>query len=348
MSINSYNGKKIKNRFLCSVCIANFNGEQFLEKCINSVLIQEGVSGPVEIIIHDDASTDNSVSLIQSRYSQVRLIASDKNVGFCVSNNRMVTVARGIFILLLNNDAILHKDALKTMIDASEKIGDGILGLPQYDADSGELIDFGSVFDPFLNPIPNKDVFRQDVGMVIGACLWLPKTLWDELGGFPEWFGSLAEDMYLCCFARLKGYPVQVNFSSKFHHWVGKSIGGGKIINNKLSTTLTRRALSERNKLFVMLICYPFFFAILIIPTHLFLLIAEGLLLSVIKRDKRIWLQIYWFCIKEIWIKRRLWLKQRRMVQNVRRCSTRVFMATFTLLPHKIRMLFVHGIPDVH
>ena len=35
--------------------------------------------------------------------------------------------------------------------------------------------------------------------MVIGACLWIPQGLWTELGGFPEWFESIAEDMYLCC-----------------------------------------------------------------------------------------------------------------------------------------------------
>ena len=50
--------------------------------------------------------------------------------------------------------------------------------------------------------------------MVIGACLWIQKGLWEELGGFPEWFGSIAEDMYLCCRARLAGYkrPREVHF----------------------------------------------------------------------------------------------------------------------------------------
>jgi GT2 family glycosyltransferase len=346
MVSNTYCDKVSEGGYLCSVCIANYNGERFLAKCIDSVLQQEGLSGPVEIIIHDDASTDNSVSLIKSRYSQVKLIVSDQNVGFCVSNNRMAAVAQGTFILLLNNDAVLHKDALKTLYNASKKFGDGIFGLPQYDADTGELIDIGSIFDPFLNPIPNKDRNRQDVGMVIGACLWLPKTLWDDLGGFPEWFGSLAEDMYLCCLARLKGYPVQV-VSSKFYHWVGRSIGGGKVINSKLSTTLSRRSMSERNKSFVMLICYPASMAILLVPLHLVLLVVEGLLLSAIKRDKRIWLQIYWYCLKEIWKKRLFWVEQRKIVQHARLCSTRNFLSTFTALPHKIRMFFLHGIPDV-
>jgi GT2 family glycosyltransferase len=330
---------------LCSVCIANYNGESFIEQCINSILRQKGFPGEIEIIVHDDASTDGSVALIKSRYPQVRLLPSQKNKGFCISNNRMVAAAHGKFILLLNNDAHLAANALKTLYDASIMYGDGIYGLPQYNVATGDLIDMGSVFDLFLNPVPNTDADRDEVGMVIGACLWLPKKLWDTLGGFPEWFGSLAEDMYLCCFARLMGFPVKIIPSSRFYHWVGKSLGGGKILNNMLSTTFSRRAMSERNKCFVMLACYPAVMAWFIIPWHFILLIIEGILLTIIKIDNRVWLQIYWLCLKGIWEKRTLWLKQRRIVQHARLCSSSQFLSTFTLVPHKMRMLLTHGLP---
>ncbi len=336
------------NSPLCSVCVANYNGEHFIEKCIDSILKQENVPGTIEIIVHDDASTDDSVTLIQSRYPEIRLILSKQNLGFCTSNNRMVALAKGKFILLLNNDAILHADALRTLYNAALIYGDGIYGLPQYDASTGELIDIGSILDPFLNPIPNKNSERSDVGMVIGACLFLPKHLWETLGGFPEWFGSLAEDMYICCYARLRGLHVKAISTSGFDHWVGKSLGGGKILSNrKLSTNLSRRSMSERNKTFVMVICYPSFFAYILIPLHLLLLTFEGLLLTAIKKDKRIWSQVYWFCLKEIWGKRVLWMEQRRKVQATRVCSTYTFLETFTLLPHKMRMLSIHGLPDL-
>lgn len=332
---------------LCSVCIANYNGEDFIEQCINSVLQQENFPGSVEIIIHDDASIDNSVSLIETRYPQVCLLLSKYNVGYCISNNKMVSIAQGKFILLLNNDAVLYPNALKSLYDASQEYGEGIYGLPQYDAATGELIDIGSTFDLFLNPIPNKNPHRDSVGMVIGACLWLPRNLWDNLGGFPEWFGSLAEDMYLCCLARLKGNPVKVISTSKFSHWVGRSIGGGKVLKHRLSTTLTRRAMSERNKTFVMLICYPQPIVWLIIPVHLIILAIEGILITMVKNDKRIWLQIYWFCLKEVWNNRVLWVKQRRAVQGVRQCNTCEFLSPFTLLPHKVKMFVMHGMPDI-
>ncbi len=338
---------ELKKKLLCSICVANYNGVDFLSSCLDSIFKQD-FDGSYEVLVHDDASTDDSVALIKARYPQVQLLVSNQNIGFCVSNNRMVAAAQGDFILLLNNDAVLHTDALKTLYAASAVHGKGIYGLPQYDAASGKLIDIGSIFDPFLNPIPIKNLEKSDVGMIIGACLWLPKSLWDELDGFPDWFGSLSEDMYLCCLARLKGFPVKAISESGFDHWVGKSLGGGKVLNNKrLSTTLTRRAMSERNKTFVMLICYPSLVACLFIPLHLFLLAIEGLLLSAIKRDKRIWLRVYWFSFKEIWRKRLLWLRQRRVVQHGRVCSTRSFMLPITFLPHKLRMLLKYGFPDV-
>ena len=192
---------------VCSICIANYNGAAVIGPCLESIYNQD-FHLPLEIIIHDDASTDTSVDFIRNRFPDVTLIVSESNVGYCVSNNRMVSRARGRYILLLNNDAVLHRDAVRTLYNHAERHpGPAILGLPQYDMQTGELIDRGSLFDPFLNPVPNLDPGRTDVGMVMGACLWIPKALWEELGGFPEWFGSLAEDLYLCCLARLRGFP---------------------------------------------------------------------------------------------------------------------------------------------
>ncbi|MGH8213193.1 MAG: glycosyltransferase family 2 protein, partial [Rhodanobacteraceae bacterium] len=82
----------------CSVCIANYNGAHMLAECIDSVLAQEG-EVPLEIIVHDDASTDNSIELLRNRYPQVEILASNDNVGFCVGNNRMVAHARGEYVL---------------------------------------------------------------------------------------------------------------------------------------------------------------------------------------------------------------------------------------------------------
>ena len=190
---------------MISVCIANYNGIGMIDACIDSVRRQD-CAATVEIIVHDDASTDGSVAHIRSCHPGVRLIEGAANAGFCVANNRMAAAAQGEYLLLLNNDATLMPGALEALIDESGRLGrHAVLTLPQYDAETDELLDMGSMLDLFLNPVPNRDPARGEVGTVHGACLWIPKSLWQELGGFPEWFGSVAEDLYLCCRARLAG-----------------------------------------------------------------------------------------------------------------------------------------------
>jgi GT2 family glycosyltransferase len=332
---------------VCSICIANYNGEAVIGPCLESIYNQD-FHLPLEIIIHDDASTDNSVELIRNRFPDVTLIESESNVGYCVSNNRMVSRARGRYILLLNNDAALHRDSVRTFYDhAKQHSRPAILGLPQFDMQTGELIDRGSLFDPFLNPVPNFDSGRTDVGMVMGACLWIPKGLWDELGGFPEWFGSLAEDLYLCCLARLRGYSVTVLPESGYDHWVGRSFSGGKVVWNALRTSYQRRSLSERNKTFTMLICYPPPAAFVLIPLHLLVLAAEGLILSVLKRSKRVFSDIYWFSLGSVWREKGRLAQLRRSAQSSRRIPCRSFFSVHTPMPHKLSMLLRYGLPGI-
>ena len=194
-----------------------------------------------------DASSDDS-TLIERDFPCVRLIRSESNVGFCVANNRMVEAAKGDYVLLLNNDAEVSHDALRVLMAEAQSLGrPAILSLPQHDYLSGEVIDRGCLLDPFFNPVPNLDQDRKDVAMVIGACLWLPKGLWTELGGFPEWFGSIGEDLYLCCRARLAGYSVLVTGGSGYRHRVGRSFGGGVVRPGHMVSTQSAH-MSERNK----------------------------------------------------------------------------------------------------
>lgn len=339
--------KKLKKRISCSVCIANYNGINVIGSCINSVLDQD-INLPYEVIIHDDASTDDSVSFIKKHYPEIRLIESSVNVGFCVSNNRMANQAHGDFLLILNNDAVLHKDALRTLYNYSNRqTVPGIIGLPQYDIQTGKLIDIGSFLDPFLNPIPNLNKKKQKVATIIGACLWVPKSLWQEIGGFPEILHTLSEDIFLCSVARIKGYSVTALAESGFDHWVGYNLSGRKLKKGGLHTTFYRRSLTERNKSFVMFICYPSPAIYLLFPIHIFLLITEGMLLTLIKKDLRIWSEIYCSCMKSLWKERKCLLSMRSEIQSQSRISCRGFFSVFTFLPHKLRMLLKYGLPKL-
>lgn len=332
---------------LCSVCIANYNGIGLIDDCIGSVLAQE-VGAAVEIIVHDDASEDGSAAYIRERYPQVRLIESRDNVGFCVSNNRMAQAAQGRYLLLLNNDAALLPGALAALAARAESLDEpAILGLPQYDADGGKLIDLGSMLDPFLNPIPNLKLETREVATTIGACLWLPRSLWQELDGFPDWFGSIAEDTFLCCKARLYGYKVIALAESGFRHHVGKSLGGGKVRSDRLQTRMSRRRLSERNKNFVIAMTYPAPILQLVLPLHVLLLLAEGLALSLMLFNARLLPHVYLASIGALWSHRDAIRRERKAVQSRRRIGRLAFFSAFCLLPQKLNLLFKYGLPRI-
>lgn len=332
---------------MVSVCIANYNGMAVIDDCLRSVCEQDG-SISLEILVHDDASSDGSAAYIRDRYPDVKLIESTDNVGFCIANNRMVAKAKGKYLMLLNNDAALFPDALQSLLSEANRLNrPAILGLPQYDANSGELVDIGSLFDPFLNPVPNLDPVRAEVGMLIGACLWIPKVLWKEMGGFPEWFGSIAEDMFLCCRARLAGHPIRALSISGYRHWQGKTFGGNRVIKGKLDTTFRRRSLSERNKTFVMVITYPLVHLLFVFPLHLLLIVLEGLVVSALKRDACVWRIIYAPVFPALWHERFRLFHLRRDIQRARNITVKEWLSAFAVTPYKIVMLIRHGLPEL-
>jgi GT2 family glycosyltransferase len=332
---------------ICSICIANYNGMGIIDSALLSVMTQD-CDFPIEIIVHDDASTDDSVDFIRGNFPDIKLIASDVNVGFCVSNNRMVSKARGEYILLLNNDIVLLPNAIRTLYkEARRQDNPAILGLPQYNFFSGNLIDRGSLFDPFMNTVPNLNSKIDDVGMIIGACFWIPRALWDILGGFPEWFHTLGEDMFLCCLTRIRGYPVKIIHASGFRHRVGNSLGGGKVVAGRLSTIKKRRTFSERNKSFVMALTYPAPFFQLIFPLHLVLLLVEGVLLCFVKKDLNLLRSVYISCIRSLWHERKRLYNLRKNIQASRRISPFRFFSPFTPTPYKLLMLIKHGVPEI-
>ena len=331
---------------LVSVCIANYNGVDVLGDCIASVVAQQG-DASVEIIVHDDASTDGSVAWIRGHHPGVELLAADQNAGFCVSNNRMAAQARGEYLLLLNNDAALHPGALQALLSEAIRIaGDAILTLPQYDWATGALVDRGCLLDPFFNPVPNLNPARRDVAYVIGACLWIPRRLWHELGGFPEPFGSIAEDLYLCGAARLRDLPVRCVDGSGYRHRQGASFGGNRA-DGGLRTTYRRRALSERNKTWVMLACTPGWVVWPLLALHLSLLYAEGAVVSALRWDGRLWREVYRPILPGVLAPGAEWKALRRSLQAARRTTQRRWWRAITWMPRKLVLLVRYGLPEL-
>jgi GT2 family glycosyltransferase len=331
---------------VCTVCIANYNGANLLPDCLDSVLAQQG-GHCIEIIVHDDASTDHSLDLLKQRYPQIDVIASPENVGFCVSNNRMVARARGTYVLLLNNDAALAPDAIQCLLDEASSIGKPtILTLPQLDWESGKLVDRGCLLDPFCNPIPNLDPSLDDVAYVIGACLWCPRTAWPELGGFPEWMGSIGEDLYLCGVARLHGMPVRSLRHSYYRHRQGATFGGNRA-NAGLSTSIRRRKLSERNKTSALIILTPSILMWPLLFAHLMTLHLEGIVLTLLRRDLQLWREIYSPALLTPFVERKTLFARRKQIQSIRKISAARWFMTVRWKLWKLVLLQRHGIPSI-
>lgn len=327
-----------------SVCIANYNGREVLAECLASVFAQR-INGMLEVIVHDDASTDNSFELVGT-YPNAHLIRSESNVGYCASNNRMASAATGRYLLLLNNDAILLPNALQCLLDTARSAVDvGICSLAQYDYRTGAMIDCGMTLDPFLNPVPVLPESGAQPVMAIGACLFIRKSLWETIGGFPEWYGSLAEDMFLCLYARILGYRVAIASQSGFKHHLGHSFGGGKETPRGLSSTYRRRQLSERNKTFNMFLFYPTLALAVILPVHSVLLLLEGLAFAAHDRSLKPLSLIYVPALSSLITRFRELLKLRSAIQSFRRTDMRTFFRSFDCRPRKLIMLLRHGWP---
>jgi GT2 family glycosyltransferase len=329
------------------VCIANFDGEALLPGCIDSVLAQDS-GAAIELLVHDDASRDGSVALLRARYPYVHVLASEENVGFCIGNNRMVEAANGEFVLLLNNDATLQPDAIRQLLaDAERHATPAILTLPQYDWATGTLVDRGCLLDPFCNPIPNLDATRIDVAYVIGACLWCPREAWHALGGFPEWMESLAEDLYLCGAARLRGVSVRALSTSGYRHRQGATFGGNRAGTDGLQTSVKRRRLSERNKTRALFILTPGLAMWPLLVAHLVTLAVEGLVLSLLRRDAILWRAVYGPAIATPFREASFLVPLRREVQATRVISVARWFSVVRWQLRKVALLARYGVPSV-
>jgi len=99
---------------LVSVVVPNYNGARFLPRCLDALSAQ--VYPSREVIVVDDASTDEGPDLVRRGHPQFTLLALEQNRGFCGACNAGVAAARGEYVALVNNDALLPPYALASMV----------------------------------------------------------------------------------------------------------------------------------------------------------------------------------------------------------------------------------------
>src|SRR3954468_2214109 len=96
-----------------SICIPCFNHAEYIGKTIRSVLEQD--FDDFEIIVADNASTDNSLEIVRSFLDRrIRIIENKYNIGFAPNLQRVTETARGRFINVLSSDDLMNQGALRT------------------------------------------------------------------------------------------------------------------------------------------------------------------------------------------------------------------------------------------
>jgi GT2 family glycosyltransferase len=188
-----------------------------------------------EILVGDDASTDATARALASPINGVRHVRHDSNLGFVRNCNATAQLARGRYVVLLNNDTLVLPgwlDELVGVLERSPEIGlagskliypDGRLqecgGIVWRD---GSAWNFGRMDDP-RHP---QYCYLRDTDYVSGASIALSRELWSQLGGFDELFvPAYAEDVDLAFRVRAQGLRTVVQPLSQLLHFEGISSG---------------------------------------------------------------------------------------------------------------------------
>jgi hypothetical protein len=207
-----------------SIIIINWNTKDLLKNCLES--ISEYTSNlDYEILVVDNASSDDSVEMIEKEFPQVRLIKNEEDFGFARANNQAIKESKGRYILLLNPDTqILNNGALEKMIgfmENNKKVGilgpktvakDGSLQISCYRFDSLSTLLSTNVF---FNKLGKGNTYKKfdfnqtkKVDMIMGGCLLTKREVIEDIGLLDENFFLCSEDADWCLRAKKKGWEV--------------------------------------------------------------------------------------------------------------------------------------------
>jgi len=222
---------------ILSIIIPVFNQVNFTRQCLESIT-QNTPYGLYEIIVVDNASADETPSLLQSWGGGLRFIRNEKNMEFGRACNQGAKIARGEYVVFLNNDTVpLPKWAEHAIEHFKHDPQVGIVGSKLLYPDG--TIQHGGVEFVHMPRMPDgiwpQHRFRgvqseypeanvcEEVEAVTAACLFIPRKLFLELGGFSEEYRMYFEDMDLNLRVRALGRKVIYEPKSVVTHYESKS-----------------------------------------------------------------------------------------------------------------------------
>jgi GT2 family glycosyltransferase len=235
-----------------AIVILNWNGQNYLEKFLPSVLAT--TYDNKEVIVADNGSADGSVSFLEKHFPQVKLIRFDQNNGFAKGYNMALQNVQADYYAIINSDIEVQSGWLTPIVDLLEQDELNAACQPkllsynnkkifEYAGGAGGWLDSygypfarGRVFDVCEEDKGQYDT-TQRIFWVTGAAMVIRSHVFHEMKGFDEYFFAHQEEIDLCWRMQLAGYRLYCCPSSRVYH-----VGGGTLPRgNSLKTFLNFR-----------------------------------------------------------------------------------------------------------
>lgn len=192
-----------------SVIIPNYNGEDLLRKNLPKVM--DAVDN-AEIIVVDDASTDDSLKTLSRFDRKIKIIKNEKNLGFSSTINKGVKEAKGEIIILLNTDVVPEKDFLQPLLKHFEDEEIFAVGCMDKSIEDGKIILRGRGVGQWKRGFlvhSRGEINKTNTLWVNGGSGAFRKSIWEKLRGFDELYNPFYwEDIDLSYRAVKSGYKI--------------------------------------------------------------------------------------------------------------------------------------------
>jgi len=209
-----------KNGPELSVVIVNYNDCGHLAACLSS--LQKAVSRlSAEVILVDNHSEDESLSLVRTAFPWVKLVENKENMGYPKANNIGFGHSRGEYCLFLNTDTVMPETGLADLLARFRGRPEvGAVGPALVREDGRFQVSFGrsvSFFSEILQKLILNPFYRtrlrasrkeREVGWLSGACLLVRRRAVEEAGPFDETFFLYFEDIDLCRRISAEGFKI--------------------------------------------------------------------------------------------------------------------------------------------
>jgi GT2 family glycosyltransferase len=217
------------------IVLLNYNGYKDTIECIRS-LNNINYKNHV-IIIVDNASTDNSFEILEKNINKnCFLIQSEKNNGFANGNNIGIKKALSMncdYVILLNNDTLVHKDFINEMIKCYSLYENvGLVSSKMLFYPESKKVWFGGgsfndkkfiVTHQYYENEDNYEDSIREISFATACCLMISRNVIENVGLLPEEYFMYFEDVDYCYNVILNGYKIIYNPNAKIYHKANSS-----------------------------------------------------------------------------------------------------------------------------